>query len=525
MTYTILRIIDILLFTCFGFVGMRFIEQISDKPRKSTLLLLAVSLPCSYLKDLGTRLLPLSIVYIACFLLLFLAIKLLYRISNINNLYGTLAVLINASCLRGIIGSAISVITLIPITTVYNDGILLLITNCLSDLLCLVIILFIDKGVSHEQIILSLKPNSGKTFLVGWMLGSAILMVINSLFFERQIDSLPFSLLEFNYSLVMFIGCYAVLLFTFRINKDKEMTDDLSSELLAQDRLQSALVRDALFVAQANISKNVIIDGLDVYSDSFEKNFPYDTWLLYAKKIIHPDDYDDFAEVFSRKYLLDCFDRGTEPDPVVYRRLGSDNEYHWVKVSIRLYSDTKTNDIHIVGYAIDMDKEMREKTELQRMAQTDSMTKLFNRAAAEKAFAEAIAKGSGALFLMDIDDFKDINDCMGHEVGDKVLINAANRLMRFFGEDNIVARMGGDEFAAYLRSFSSDEELAKMAKNLSRYLSLPPDAPDEPQITFSIGVAPVKESADFKDIYSKADSALYEVKYNGKHGYKIYSDN
>ena len=194
-------------------------------------------------------------------------------------------------------------------------------------------------------------------------------------------------------------------------------------------------------------------------------------------------------------------------------------------MSVRLYSDITTNDVHIVGYAVDVDADMREKAELEKRAQTDSLTKLLNRETAEKAIASEIEKGCGALFLMDIDDFKDINDCMGHDTGDKVLIGAAKRLQRFFGDGNIVGRLGGDEFLAYLKNINDKNALSDKAGKLIDLLSSPPEAPDEPTISFSLGVAPVMHTGlSFTTVYSQADSALYEKKFNGKKGFIIYEE-
>ena len=524
MDNLILRITDILIFAGFAYSGLRLIERIAGTKRYSALVFIMIGLIAGVAESAMVYL-PISISYLISFVLLYMAILFLFHISGINNIYGTLAILNSAMCLRGIFGSILAMVLRAPVYDVFNTIQYNLVVSCAADFVCLVIVLSTSKSISPERILLSLKPRAGRSLLTGWMIGTALLSVINAVIFEFEVDHLAFTLLEGNYCFALLVSCYALLLFTFRMNKDDDTTNNLSSELLAQNRLQSALVRDALFIAQANVSSNRIIDGLGVYSENITKdNVTYDQWLDFAATKIHPEDYACFRSVINRKNLLNCFERGIEPDPIRYRRLYDDGEYRWVKISIRLYSDTTTNDVHIVGYAMDVDKDMREKAELEKRARTDSLTKLLNRETAEKAIAAEIQKGCGALFLMDIDDFKDVNDCMGHESGDKVLINAANRLKKFFGDDGIVGRLGGDEFLAYLKDINDEDALSARAGRLIDFLSQPPEAPDEPTISFSLGVAPVRESGlSFTTVYSQADSALYEKKYNGKHGFLIYS--
>ena len=520
MTEIYLRIIDLILFTCFAYAGLRLIERIVGKTHYSAFVLILVGLAAAVIESVLVSV-PLGIAYLVCFLTLYIMIYLLFRVSGINNIYGTLAILVCAMCLRGFFGSLAALFLGIPVFDIFNDTFFLLAVSAAANLSCFVIILFFSRQLPTERIRLALEPRAEKTFLFCWMIGCALMAELNTIIFAFYVDSRAFTILEGTYCLVLLCGCYTVLVFTFRANRDS----NINSELLAKSRLQSALVRDALFVAQANVTANRIIDGLQVYSEKINtESITYDSWLEFARAKVHPDDYDLFYSSINRKNLLSCFEQGGEPDPFIYRRYCDDGEYRWVKVSIRLYSDITTNDVHIVGYALDVDADMREKEELEKRAKTDSLTKLLNRGAAEKAIAKEIENGHGALFLMDIDDFKDVNDCMGHETGDKVLIGAANRLKKFFGDDNIVGRLGGDEFLAYLKDINDEDALAEKASRLIDFLSQPPEAPDEPTISFSLGVAPVKEKGlSFTTVYSQADSALYEKKYNGKHGFLIYS--
>lgn len=522
MDNIILRIADVLITTGLSYTGLCLFVRYTQKTHCSRLLLLLVALVVGISRNAITGL-PISIAYIISFFLIFLILCLLFRINITINLHATLAVINITMCLRIIFASITALIQGIYIHDVFAVNFYSIIVSALSDFVCLFLFIFLYRHVSTSKLIAAIGSTAKTPFISWWTLMLTVLTLSNAILLEIEVPHRSFTALEGIYCLSLLLCGLSMLFFSFKISS---RASNLNSELLAQSRLQSALVRDALFVAQADITTNCIIDGLGVYSENLSsETISYDQWLEFARTKVHPDDYDVFYNSVNRKNLLTCFALGSEPDPFLYRRYCDDGEYRWVKVSTRLYRDINTNDIHIVGYALDVDADMREKAALEKLAQTDSLTKLLNRAAAEKAIAAEIENGHGALFLMDIDDFKDINDCMGHDVGDRVLINVANRLMSFFGDDNIVGRLGGDEFLAYLKDTTDIDALHEKAAALVKLLSSPPSTPGEPTVTLSLGIAPVREpNLSFTSVYSQADIALYEKKYNGKQGYLIFGD-
>ena len=164
-------------------------------------------------------------------------------------------------------------------------------------------------------------------------------------------------------------------------------------------------------------------------------------------------------------------------------------------------------------------------------ALTDELTKLPNRAAFVEALKVALARQSlldenFALLCFDLDDFKMINDTMGHVVGDRVLIETARRLKQAARDIDMVARLGGDEFALIAVDVRTDDEAKAIAE---RVVALFGDsfesAGQERSITISGGVAlsPV-DGADIESLLRNADSALYATKRSGKSGYTFFRD-
>jgi diguanylate cyclase (GGDEF)-like protein len=156
-------------------------------------------------------------------------------------------------------------------------------------------------------------------------------------------------------------------------------------------------------------------------------------------------------------------------------------------------------------------------------ARRDSLTKLLNR----PGLAEFLSSASGqyALFYLDLDGFKQVNDAYGHLNGDKVLIEVAHRLMSRTRSNDIIARMGGDEFVIVAPNMPASEAEAFAEKIILRITETPYelDNGQSAHIGISIGFASYPDDSLMpEELLSKADAALYEVKHNGKGRYRRF---
>lgn len=165
---------------------------------------------------------------------------------------------------------------------------------------------------------------------------------------------------------------------------------------------------------------------------------------------------------------------------------------------------------------------------LEVAAETDSLTKMLNKAAAQKKIGEMIEKSSsGVLLMVDLDSFKLVNDIYGHAAGDKILIKFSELVKSIIRENDLAGRMGGDEFIAFLKNVNDEnilkaktvylnEEILNYAKKLlGESMNIPLGA--------SLGAVFVPdEGRDFQSLYKKADKALYDIKQHGKHGISVY---
>jgi len=157
----------------------------------------------------------------------------------------------------------------------------------------------------------------------------------------------------------------------------------------------------------------------------------------------------------------------------------------------------------------------------------DSLTGLPNRKHFHDHLAEAITSAKRdkrifAILYLDLDGFKDINDALGHAVGDQLIENTARRLEQCVRKKDMVARVGGDEFVVLLRDIDSID-VSRVAEKIIKILSDPFTITTDPlYITTSIGVASFpQDGEDANALIHNADSAMYETKRSGKNGYRI----
>lgn len=164
--------------------------------------------------------------------------------------------------------------------------------------------------------------------------------------------------------------------------------------------------------------------------------------------------------------------------------------------------------------------------ELYRQAHTDSLTNLPNRKGLFDHLSKlhvAVGKHDAVLFI-DLDNFKAVNDTLGHEAGDMLLTAAAGRLKNVIAKQDVLARLGGDEFAIILRNMANVDD-AKIVADRIVAAFLPPFRLGEAKanVGTSIGIAPVIAGQSGEDILRLADLAMYEAKQSGKNCAAVYS--
>ncbi|WP_158597920.1 EAL domain-containing protein [Noviherbaspirillum saxi] len=215
---------------------------------------------------------------------------------------------------------------------------------------------------------------------------------------------------------------------------------------------------------------------------------------------------------------------------VEFRTIGlTDGQQRWIFLRGQVHFDADGNAIRRVGVTVDITEKYEAEKRLQVAAQHDSLTGLPNRALLFEycehllAQAERIGANSAVLFV-DLDRFKPINDLYGHEVGDKVLQEVARRLLHCTRKEDVVSRLGGDEFIVVLPRVHGSQDPETVAQHILETVARPiPIDSLQVAVSPSIGISLFRKHAeDLAGLIRCADLAMYAAKRAGRNTFRIY---
>lgn len=172
-------------------------------------------------------------------------------------------------------------------------------------------------------------------------------------------------------------------------------------------------------------------------------------------------------------------------------------------------------------------EKIKEVSDIKSKSFQDALTGLWNRSYTEEKVDMLLQNGfDGALLMMDMDNFKAINDNYGHIAGDHILKLFADTLKKYAEDDDVVCRIGGDEFMMFVSGNKDKDILGTRATNIiSDMVAHIAQCNFDTNSSVSVGIAQYPDDGnDFKSLYSAADKALYHVKQNGKNSYHFYTD-
>ena len=277
------------------------------------------------------------------------------------------------------------------------------------------------------------------------------------------------------------------------------------------------------------VSNDIVLD-YDVKKQQFEipecylkfaenKSVKYaGTEELYGA--IHPDDRERFQKMFETALQREM--KGTAEYRL--RQGGKESgKYAYFRTCYQSIADYDGKISHIIGRSYDISTERAVREKLLREVQLDPLTRIYNKTASGEivdAFLEKSTQGTHVLYVIDIDDFKKINDTFGHTVGDMVISDIATLIREQFTDEAVVGRVGGDEFMVFVKDTSLQEAEAKaeqLCTNVQKTLS---GDGAVIVVTLSVGMAVTgKDGYDYSTLFERADHAMYHIKKNGKNHY------
>lgn len=308
---------------------------------------------------------------------------------------------------------------------------------------------------------------------------------------------------------------------------------DISRSKATEETLQETLERQAIILSQTeNVIFECDMDGNEAYvSDKWKEMFGYEPVCSNIKDRIttdshfHPDDIPLVLATFQ------ALQNGSAYEELDLRVAKSDGHYLWCKVRITVQYDQQDNPMKMVGVIININEQKRSEQELKNRAERDALTKLLNKDASKYYIEDFLDSpacyGSSALLVIDLDNFKQVNDQYGHMFGDIIITQSAEEIRKLFRNEDIVGRVGGDEFVVLMKNIPSLDLLKNRLNTLITVFStVLHDRVPEADLGCSVGVSLYPQHGlRYEDLFRQADQALYQAKAKGKNGYQLYDAN
>ncbi|MEF9842090.1 MAG: GGDEF domain-containing protein [Raoultibacter sp.] len=251
----------------------------------------------------------------------------------------------------------------------------------------------------------------------------------------------------------------------------------------------------------------------------------------YNDRYVMPYDTDRLTAELQIDHIVAMLENQDEynvyfddiPEQGIIRRKRIQLAYHDKPMGLVLFARTDITDVYLHERAIN--EQLRAAL---TKAQTDSLTQLYNQVTTADLIRQQLVEGdqsAAAIMFLDVDNFKAVNDSVGHLRGDDLLRFQARYLQDLIADQGIVGRVGGDEFLIYLPGENCEENARHYAAKICAMFS---DTTDESiknlHLSCSVGISRYPEDGiDYETLVHKADQALYDAKHTGKSRYRFYS--
>lgn len=305
---------------------------------------------------------------------------------------------------------------------------------------------------------------------------------------------------------------------------------DITKEKEKQEKQLKTLEKYQIILSQ---TENIIFEwdyttDTMFLSDTWEPIFGYKPETENFSKVLERENHFYPGDAQRLSEQLRVIFEGSAYQIVEVRIMKADGEYLWCRIrATGVYDETGALK-KIVGIIIDIDDEKKATDALQERAERDSLTRLLNAHTTRKKTEEYLFNAGDetecALLIIDLDNFKHVNDTFGHMFGDMVLKQAAQTIRKLFRSQDIVGRIGGDEFMVLMKNVSDRALVNKRCGQLlEAFQTILCSSMYGNSISCSVGVAfsPLHGKGYF-DLFRCADYALYQAKDLGKNQYAFY---
>lgn len=370
---------------------------------------------------------------------------------------------------------------------------------------------------------------------------------------SRNIQDMFFVEMLLKTSLV-FISGYLLLFIQAKELRERENVRLLSLDLEKEEEFRKSTQKDAFLSFYVNASRDQLQEGRDCFTPTMWNDINNYAEMLQKMSFfcVHEEDRPIFVALNTLAVIEEKLEQGITgekqnlrvhpkqmaeflnlPAELKEEYLKTEEEWVWVKCSYVYTRDSQNDDIYIYVSITDINEKIKKSEQLIKDATIDKLTGIYNRATLQKMIEEKVKQAgkenypAGTLILLDVDSFKSVNDKLGHPVGDLALQEVAGRLKEIFRSNDIVGRLGGDEFCVFMNRASDQEIIRKRLEEINKRCRKDYPVPGEEAIHVSVSIGAVISEAwmnSYEDLYESADKALYQTKENGKNSYTFYQD-
>jgi len=362
------------------------------------------------------------------------------------------------------------------------------------------------------------KMRTPQPFNVALLFGAVCVMAMSELFFTMYADVTDiFNLLGHIYKVIAYLLIYRAI-----------VVESIEAPYQKLDKARQNL---ALAVKASNIGLwNRDISSNEVnYSPEWKAQLGYqpDELLNHFstfESLLHPED--KVKALDQLQHVMDSSEKNYENE---FRLCHRDGSYRWILARGEKQFDAYGTVTHLIGSHIDITERKRAEARIEHLAHFDRLTGLPNRIMLDNQFKLVLGMAqrndeSFAVLFLDLDHFKNINDTLGHSIGDQLLMEMARRLKVSIRKQDMVSRLGGDEFILILTDVDAEHAAIVVTKLIEAASKAYQYNQHELVITPSIGIAIYPDDGASLDVLSKnADAAMYRAKSEGRNCFRFFT--
>lgn len=303
---------------------------------------------------------------------------------------------------------------------------------------------------------------------------------------------------------------------------------ELPNRYVRKDDFYHVILSETVAFIEVDLEADLIQNAGGAWSYYFEEqkhlNLSFSQSVkMHVKDQVKEEDFEAYLNYLDIKSIKKRYEQGEKTIYYDFQRKMEDGYYRWMRLTTHVFEEQINKNLYALMYLRDIDADMCLTLEREKAASYDHLTDLLNRKTfqqlVETYINESFPQDADAFLLIDLDDFKSINDTYGHLVGDQALISFSQALTSTFRKSDYIGRIGGDEFVVFVKDIPTNdflnERLITLQDSLQSCFKIP--------LSCSIGISIVhKDTFQFKTAFDQADKALYESKNKGKHCFSFF---